>query len=61
MKKYEVTLNRYIEVKSSKKDFSGDTAPSGAGDANWFRPLCDQILTQFSKLMEIYQALEEEK
>lgn len=36
-------------------------APSGAGDANMFRPLCDQILTQFSKLMETYQALEEEK
>jgi len=42
------------------RDFSGGTAPSGAGDANWFRPLSDQILTQFSKLMEVYNVPEKE-
>ena len=40
------------------RHFSGDTAPSGAGDANYFAPMLDQILIHFRNLMEIYQAFE---
>ena len=42
------------------RDFNGDTAPSGAPDANYFEPLLDQITIHFNKLRKIYEALEEE-
>jgi hypothetical protein len=53
-------LNPYLEAKNSKNDFSEDTAPSGAGDANYSELFLSQILVHFSKLMEVFQAQKEE-
>jgi hypothetical protein len=51
----ETTMNHFFEAKNNKNDFSEDTAPSsGAGDANCFEPLLDEILIHFNKLMEVY-------
>jgi hypothetical protein len=33
----------------------------GAGDANYFEPLLDEILIHFNKIMEAYQTEEEEE
>lgn len=36
------------------RHFSEDSAPSGAGDANCFKPLFDEILTYIMKFMKDY-------
>ena len=44
------------------ENFEADKLPirSGAGDASYLAPFYDQLLTYFSKLMDSYQAQEEE-
>ncbi|GEM_PF-5298565 len=37
------------------RDFSGDTVPSGAGDANYFELVLISFLSCLNKLLEIYQ------
>lgn len=41
--------------------FNNQGIPSGAGDANYFELLLDQILVHFNKLMEAYQYEEAQK
>jgi len=38
------------------RDFSGNTAPSGAGDTNYFELIYSIIYPNFNKLMEVYLA-----
>ncbi len=40
----------YLNFEASKL-----TAPSGAGDASYFKPLLDEMLMHFIKLMEVYE------
>lgn len=56
-----ITLNPYFEAKNEQIGLKTPTAPSRAGDAFYFNPLFDKILTHFTKFMEAYQAQEEEK